>query len=686
MPGQEQPRTIRRFGPFSLDPQTGEVTHDGRRIRLQPQPSRILILLTDSPGRLVTREEIRVHIWGVSTVADVDQSLNFAVRQIRAVLCDGADKPRYVETIAKRGYRFIAPVSEVSTDRESAHSQQASTPTALYTGEVFPLVRPQTTLSNRIFTGGRPRPHTVFFLVLVAVGLLSFVLLYSFRPIFHHPATSAIVVLPFVNLTGDPSLEYLSDGVTDETIARLARIDPAHLQVIARTSAMSYKGTHQTAQQIGNDLRVQYVVEGSVQREDGEIRVIAQLVRVSDQMHLWAQSYEGSQQQLLAFDKEISEAVADSLSIKSHDSRGEYTPVSSEAYNQFLQGMYSLSQRSQAGFEDALLNFGHAVELDPQYARAYAQLAVTYDLMGQYGWMKQVTASSQAEAAALQALALDDSLSEAHAALGFSDWFYNWNPIGAEKEFQRAIALDPNNVDAHHWYSQVLMTDGRTADAERQMNAALVLDPKSLILRTNLGWIHYTARQFPSAIGEMKRAVDQDPKFLAAHYKLWWTYSVVHDEPHAWQEFQIVIHAISSPEQAKTILSAYEGGGYTAALKALSRSGDWNYYGNQIDGARCMMFSGDQKGALARLAGGVESHDGWMIFVPTDPAFESLHANPAYIRLMSQLHETALKAEQQPLHSSNHSIAVNSYRVSSSVRRKLSGTNSLLSSFSLFVR
>jgi TolB-like protein/DNA-binding winged helix-turn-helix (wHTH) protein/Flp pilus assembly protein TadD len=651
MPGQEQPKTIRRFGPFSLDPQTGEVTHNGRRIRLQPQPSRILILLTDSPGRLVTREEIRVHIWGISTVADVDQSLNFAVRQIRAVLCDGADKPRYVETIAKRGYRFIAPVAEISTDREPAHPQQASAPNALYTGEVLPLVRPKATLSNRIFTGGRPRPHTVFFLVLVAVSLLSFVLLYRFRANFHYPSTSAIVVLPFVNLTGDPSLEYLSDGVTDETIARLARIDPTHLQVIARTSAMSYKGTHQTAQQIGNDLRVQYVVEGSVQREDGEIRVIAQLVRVSDQMHLWAQSYEGSQQQLLAFDKQISEAVADSLSIKSHDSRGEYTPINSEAYNKLLQGMYSLSQRSQTGFEDALLNFGHAVELDPRYARAYAQLAVTYDLMGQYGWMKQVTASSQAEAAALQALALDDSLSEAHAALGFSDWFYNWNPIGAEKEFQRAIALDPSNVDAHHWYSQVLMTDGRTADAERQMNAALVLDPKSLILRTNLGWIHYTARQFPSAIGEMKRAVDQDPKFLAAHYKLWWTYSVIHDEPHAWQEFQIVIHAISSPEQAKTIRSAYEGGGYTAALKALSRSSDWNYYGNQIDGARCMMFSGDQKGALTRLISGIENHDGWMIFVPTDPAFEPLHSDPAYIRLMSQLHETAHNAQQQPFDS-----------------------------------
>jgi len=641
MPSQQSTQPIRRFGPFSLDPETGEIARNGMRVRLQPQPARILILLTESPGRLVTRDEIRDHIWGATTVTDVDQSINFAVRQIRSVLRDGAAKPRYVETIAKRGYRFISPVSESSTRENTASLQPAIQPATPLIAELAtqpqPTILPAPDDSSILIPPRRPRTQAAFVATIATICLLAAVLFYHYRQSSAHPSANSIAVLPFANLTGDPSLEYVSDGVTEETIARLARIDPDHLLVIARTSAMSYKTTHQTAQQIGNDLHVQYVVEGSLQRENGQVRVIAQLIRVSDQMHLWAQSYEGPQDQLLNFEKQIADSIAGSLSLKPPHGPGEYVPASNEAYNDLLQGMYSLSQRSKPGFENALLSFSHAVQLDPKYARAYAQLAVTYDLMGQYSWMKQDQASSQAKAAALQALSLDDTLSEAHAALGFSEWFYDWDPTLAEKELLRAIALDPNNVDAHHWYSQLLMTAGRPADAERQMRAALALDPRSLILQTNLGWIHYTAHQFPAAIAEMQRSVDQDPHFLTAHYKLWWTYSVLHDEPHAWAEFEIVIHSISSPELAAKIVAAYQAGGYAAALTALSHSDDWNYYGNQIDGARCMIFSGDRNGALAHLAKAIETHDGWMVFVPTDPAFDTLHSDPAYIHLIDRM-------------------------------------------------
>ena len=628
------------------------MTHNGQRVRLQPQPANILILLTKNPGRLVTREEIRNYIWGTSTVSDVDQSINFAVRQIRSVLRDGAAKPRYLETIAKRGYRFISPVSEsgARTENLSPLEEQPPSPVAAAVAEPPDAAeaRPAAVPAADPKDHGNPnQPRTwrpaALYAGLAALCLVAAFAFHRYRDSRLHPAANAIAVLPFANLTGDPSLEYLSDGVTEETITRLARIDPPHLQVIARTSAMSYKDTHLTAQQIGNDLHVQYVVEGSLQRQDGEVRVIAQLIRVSDQMHLWAQSYEGTDEQLLSFEKQISESIAGALALKQQELREEHVPASVEAYNDFLQGMYSLSQRSKSGFENALLNFGNAVQVDPQYARAYAQLAVTYDLMGQYNWMKQDEAQSQAKAAALQALSLDDSQSEAHAALGFAEWFYDWKPDLGEKELVRAIALDPSNVDAHHWYSQLLMTDGRTADAERQMRVALALDPRSLILQTNLGWLHYTAGQFPTAIAEMKQAVAMDPGFLTAHYKLWWTYSVTHDEPHAWQEFQIVVHSIASPEQAARILAAYQAGGYTAALEALSHSNDWNYYGNQIDGARCMMFSGDRSGALLRLTKGIESHDGWMIFVPTDPAFGPLHDDPAYIRLLGQLRGDPVK-------------------------------------------
>ena len=626
--------TIRKFGPFAFDPQTGEITRNGRRLRLQPQPAKILSLLTEAPGQLVSREDIRARIWGNDTVGDLEQSINFGIRQIRAALNDDADKHQYLETISKRGYRFIAPVSEVPVSEvpvaqiSAAEISAAQTSVAADRASAAPgiaAVAPHRNNRSAIAAG-----------ILLAL-ICSLVIFLEYRQKHHpSPATDSIAVLPFVNLTGDPSLEYISDGMTEEMITRLATLDPSRLMVIARTSAMSYKNTQKTAQQIGNELNVQYVVEGSLQKQDGQVRVIAQLIRVSDQMHLWAQTYVGSHDQLPQFENQVADAIATTLSLPSPGRAREYTPAG-QAYNEYLQGMRSLAQRSKPGFEDALKSFGRAVQLDPKYARAYAQLAVTYNLMGQYNWMRQEEAGSQAKAAASQALSLDDSLSEGHAALGFSAWFYDWDSPQAEKEYLRAIALDPNNVDAHHWYSQLLMTSGRTDESERQMHAALALDPKALILQTNLGWIHYTARRYPLAIAEMQQVVSQNQNFLSAHYKLWWTYSVIGDEPHAWQEFQIVVRTISSPEQTARILAAYNSAGYAGALRALYNADDQNYYGDNIDAARCMMFSGDSKGAMVALNKGLAMHDGWMIFAPTDPAFASLHSDPQYIRFVRQL-------------------------------------------------
>jgi TolB-like protein/DNA-binding winged helix-turn-helix (wHTH) protein/Tfp pilus assembly protein PilF len=635
---------LRKFGPFAFDPQTGELSRNGRRLRLQPQPAKILGLLTEVPGQLISRDDIRIRVWGADTVADLDQSINFAIRQIRAALDDHADKHQYLETISKRGYRFIAPVSEIDGAREpGSREAEAAPPGILIDGSDALTTPPILPVAESVPARRSFRAATISVVLLAVICLLVIFLAYRQKHASRPPADS-IAVLPFVNLTGDPSLEYISDGMTEEMITRLATLDPSRLMVIARTSAMSYKNTQKTAQQIGNELNVQYVVEGSLQKQDGQVRVIAQLIRVSDQMHLWAQTYVGGHDQLPQFENQVAESVAAKLSLPPRNRAQEYLPATEQAYSDYLQGMRSLAQRSKPGFEGALQNFSSAVQQDPKYARAYAQLAVTYNLMGQYNWMRQPEAGSQAKAAAMQALSLDESLSEAHAALGFSAWFYDWNLPRAEREYLRAIALDPNNVDAHHWYAQLLMTSGRNEQSERQMHAALALDPKALILETNLGWIHYTARRYPLAIAEMQQVVSQNPDFLSAHYKLWWTYSVTGDEPHAWQEFQIVVRAISSPEQADKILAAYNSAGYAGSLRALYNADDQNYYGDLIDAARCMMFSGDSKGAMGALQKGLAMHDGWMIFAPTDPAFTSLHSDPQYIHFVSQLNSTSTNA------------------------------------------
>jgi Tfp pilus assembly protein PilF len=319
----------------------------------------------------------------------------------------------------------------------------------------------------------------------------------------------------------------------------------------------------------------------------------------------------------------------------------EHIPTSNEAHEAYLQGLYFLAQRSNPGLESALQSFGTAVAKDPQYARAYAELAVTYNLLGQFGWMSTDQARSQARAAALQAIAADANLAEAHAALGFNSWFYEWNPRAGEDELREAIRLEPTNVDARHWYALVLMTGGRPAEAEQQMRAALALDPKALILRTNLGWVHYTNRQYPLAIQEMQSVVQENPDFLTAHYKLWWAYSVTRDTPHAMQELMAVARLQFKTEDADKIATAYEKHGYPAALEVATEATHKDPPYLLTDDARRLSFAGDQKASLQELQRALASREGWVIFVESDPAFDALRSDPEYVSLVRELHASS---------------------------------------------
>ena len=354
------PKT-RQFGPFSLDPQSGVLTRNGLRLRLQPQPARILVLLTDAPGRLVTREEMRMRIWGADTVADTEQSLNFAIRQIRAVLHDDADRPEYLETIAKRGYRFIAPVSEIASEivaEEKIGPAQHDRKTGIEhslppkvedtadgrSAEAASVLAGKTDSRTTFVGHGKFRAGLLVLAIFAVTCLVATLAFHRYQKRGSGPLADSIAVLPFVNLTGDPSLEYIADGMTEETITRLATLEPSRLLVIARTSAMSYKYSRKTAQQIGRELNVLYVVEGSLRRQNNQLRVIAKLIRVSDQMHLWAKSYQGEDVQLPEFEDQVAESVANALSLHRLNRAEEHVPASDEAYNDYLQGMFFLSQ------------------------------------------------------------------------------------------------------------------------------------------------------------------------------------------------------------------------------------------------------------------------------------------------------------------------------------------------------
>ena len=654
-----------RFDEFELNPPKREFLRNGKPVLVSPKAFEVLTYLVTNPGRVVTKDELLKAVWPDSFVEE--SNLTQHISWLRKAL---GVRSNDIVTVPGRGYQFTAKVQVesapdsfpalqsgdilVQTVRERTHvvieeSSSAPTPVPEAVSNTASLVSLDSSPGEQVARKTRRARITVVVSALAVVAIVASY--FSYRKIGNAPVYPAvsIAVLPFTNLTGDPNKEYLSDGVTEEMINGLARAEGSQLRVIARTSSMSYKSTRKAVREIAQELGVQYVLEGSVQSEGKHLHVTAQLVRGDDQSYFWGDTFDGNAAQILEFENRLTESVAHSLSLTLLAGKTtEHIPINYAAHDAYLQGLNYLSQRSRPGFENALQSFGTAVAQDPQYARAYAELAVAYNLMGQFSWMDTHQAHSQAQAAALQAIAADPNLAEAHAALGFNQWFYEWNSAAAEKELLRAIQLEPTNVDARHWYALVLMTSRRSADAEKQMRAALALDPKALILRTNLGWLHYTDRRYPLAIQEMQSVVTDDPNFLTAHYKLWWAYSVTGDVPHAWKELKAAVHLIFPPGDEKNIVTVYEKEGYAAALQALTSSSNGYYSEALVDDARCMSFTGDKALALEFLARALKNQEGWMIFVESDPAFDLLRSEPEYSRLVRELHTVSDPSQRLP--------------------------------------
>jgi TolB-like protein/DNA-binding winged helix-turn-helix (wHTH) protein/Tfp pilus assembly protein PilF len=624
------------FGAFVLDLHSGDLTKNARPVRLQEKSRCLLLALAERNGELLGRGELHEQLWPGDTFVSFEDGLNAAMSKLREVLDDDPQSPRYIETVRGRGYRFIARVEAIPFESAPPVS---SAPTAnghlLMPSPETVTAAPGVPIARTSFLD-KARPYgpaaAIFLACLVLAGAAMATVAWRAA---HAPPIS-IAVLPFANRTGDPSQDYVCSGLADELIARLDRLPVRQLRVIAPDS--SRIDAARPASQIVRELGVQYLIEGSLQQQGANVRVSAQLVRVSDQSSIWANVYDGDLSDEFDFESSITDAVARALSLHLPPmAKSAYRPERFAARDAYLKGQYFFSQRTQAGFEGAIENFSNAVAIDPKYAAAYAQLASAYNLMGQYGWMDPGNARSLGWAAAWQALSLDAAQSEAHAALGFSYWFYQWNPAAAEQEFRKAIAFDHANVDAHHWYALMLMTAGRFAEAELQMQAALDIDPLSPILRTNLGWLSYYQGNFPRAVQQIQAVLTANPNFLAAHYKLWYVYSAMGDEGRAAQEFPWVIRSIADPAQQSAIQDAFNRNGYSAALRLLAAASSPGDHGSTVDSARCLVSAGDRTGALDLLERAYRNHEGWVIFVPADPAFTPLRTNGRFQLLIEDI-------------------------------------------------
>jgi TolB-like protein/DNA-binding winged helix-turn-helix (wHTH) protein len=509
------PRTI-RFGVFELDLRSGELQKQGRKIRLEGQPVQVLICLLENPGELVTREELHRKLWPADTFVNFEHGLNAAVKRLRQALNDSADNPRFVETLPRRGYRFIAPVQVIPV---SGEVPPASAPDPLPEGIDQEQVNPS---EATVISEHQRWPHlwkALGLLLLLVLGVSTALIIRSRSRL---PVIRSLAVLPLENLSGDASQDYFSDGMTDELITELGQI--AGLRVISRTSMMTYKGARKSIPQIAHELNVDAVVEGTVLRSGNQVRITAQLIQAEDDKHLWARSYEGEVRDTFSLQNEVARAIATQIRTKLNapeDGALRNAKVANpEAYEAYLKGRYFWNKRTGGGLTEAIRYFTQAIDADPNYARAYAGLADSYALAGdwKYGVLAPREAYPKAKAAAAKAIALDSTLGEAHISLAFCLDGFDWNWESGGREYKRGIELSPDYATGHDWYGWHLAEFGRNDEAIAEVETAVSLDPLSLIIGADLAEEFVIAHRFEQAITQSKKTMTLDPFFGNAHY------------------------------------------------------------------------------------------------------------------------------------------------------------------------
>jgi TolB-like protein/DNA-binding winged helix-turn-helix (wHTH) protein/Flp pilus assembly protein TadD len=609
----ETPRsTVVRFGTYEVSLQSGEVRKAGLRVRVQQQPMKLLEILLERPGEVVTREELRGRVWPSENFGDFDQALNIAIGKLRSALGDSAENPRFIETLPKRGYRFIAEVSVRDAD---SHPK-----------------RPEAATADLPVTGIRQEPQGAMLAVpprrrrwltqgvIVAFALIigfSVVVLavWLFRSRRRAPEEiRSLAVLPLDNLSGDASQNYFADGMTDELITDLSQISA--LRVISRTSVMVYKGARKPLPQIARELGVDAVVEGTVLRSGDQVRITAQLIEASTDKHLWSQSYEGELRDTLALQKRVAGAIADQIRInltpREQAALKNVKVVNPEAYESYLKGRYFWNKRTAEGLKAALAYFNQAIEEDPKYAPAYSGLADTYALLGdwQYAVMTPKEAFPKAKAAAIKALELDSALGEAHNSLAFVLDGFDWDLDSGGKEFRRAIELNPGYATAHHWYAWHLSLLGRYDEAIAEMRKAESLDPLSLIINADLAELLVLAHSYDEAIRQSRKTIEMDSNFALAHNQLAQAYLQKHMYDEAIAEMQEAVELSGrSPTFIANLARAYVASGKRSeAVKLLSdlKKRSNSDYSNASEIAMIYASLGDSDQAMNWLAEGFE--------------------------------------------------------------------------------
>ena len=642
LPNPIQSSHLRRFDQFELNLRTSEIYKQGKRVKLQDQPCQVLALLTERPGELVTREELQKRLWPNDTFVDFDHGVNIAINKLRDALGDSAEHPRFIETLPRRGYRWLAPIEGVADINSKAQTTASvdATPEASSTPAGSTTEAPQTKLRLRpaITMSGLAFLLVLALLISFDVGKSRTRLLSSAAP----PRIQSIAVLPLENLSHEPEQEYFADGITEELITSLSKIGTLH--VTSRTSVMQYKRTNKSLPQIARELNVDGIVEGTVQRSGDRVRITSQLIHAPTDHHLWAGTYDRELKDVLALQDEVARAIANeinaTLTPQEQKSLTAIRPVNPDAYEAYLKGRYYWNKRTADGIRKASEYFQQAINKQPNYGPAYSGLADCNSGLAWHGFASPAEALPKAKAAALKAVEIDPASGEAHASLALVlSHQRSWAAAG--NEFKRALELSPGYANAHHWYGDYLSVLGRHGEALAEAKRAFSLDPLSPMINTWLGYRYYEGRSFDEAIEQGRKILEFDPSFAAAHLLLGQAYLQKGLQAQAISELQnATTLSGDSPSYMAEVGVAYAVSGRKAEalnvinqLRKIAKQSYVSSYGL----AQIYAALGYKQNTMNCLQSAYDEGAVWMQYLQVDPVLDSVRSQPRFQDLARQM-------------------------------------------------
>jgi TolB-like protein/DNA-binding winged helix-turn-helix (wHTH) protein/Tfp pilus assembly protein PilF len=606
------------FHGFELDAIECELKYDGNVVRLEKIPFELLTLLVRRRGELITREDIAEALWGKGVTQDFENGINTAVRKIRIALGDDAEEPRFLQTVVGRGYRFVAPVEGQAVVAKSPSPGVSKTAAA---------------------------PARRAFLLLTLGPALAIVIGAGAYWMLTHPAAQGkpvvIAVLPFASMSADANQQYFTDGVTEDIITELGRINGSRLRVIARTSVMRYANSRVPVDQVARELGAGYVLEGSARRDGRRVRITAQLIRTSDQTHIWAQQYDRDLDSVLSLQGEVAPAVAREVRVRiaseNHGGSAAASKIDPQAYDLYLRGRYALNQRTESSLHTAVGQFERAIAIEPSYVAAHAALADSYAALVYGNYLAPSEGFSRAKGLIAKAKQLDPDAAETWASEGYLNMYFDWDFETAEKNLRKAIELNPSYAAAHDWLGVLLTAEEKFREARAELESARAMDPLSLPILTDIGFeLHYAGRN-QEALEALRAPLALNAGFPPALFwmgRIYGTEGRCEEAFHAFNAFPAALGEWQPLIAAEGYLAGKCGMRERArasleTFRLLAQKRYVTSYGVALVHAGL----GDAAETLLSLRKAYDERSHWMVWLRLDPRWKSVRADPQFAKL-----------------------------------------------------